>query len=84
MEQIEEKQLSNLPEGAEPIREEEFYRLPDYVHELMAKSLNNELPSTTSEELQESLNSFLKSQVESQNSSTTQEDISCEISQNKE
>ncbi len=81
MEQPEEKQLiASVPEGVEPIREEEFYRLPDYVHELIEKSYHNELPITTHDEMVEALTSFF----ESQNSSTSTENINHEIAESKE
>jgi hypothetical protein len=81
MEQSEEKLLiSSVPEGAEPIREEEFYRLPDYVHELIEKSYHNELPITTHEEMVEALTSFL----ESQNCSTSTENINHKITDSRE
>jgi len=43
--------MEDVPGDAEPISEEQFERLPGYVHELMAQSLAGQIPSTTRDEL---------------------------------
>lgn len=43
--------MEEVPGDAEPISEEQFERLPTYVHELMAQSLAGQIPSTSRDEL---------------------------------
>jgi len=49
---------NGIPKGCEPIREEEFERLPDYVIELISQSDRGELLPTTREQLVELSESF--------------------------
>jgi len=60
--------LQKIPEGCEAIREEEFYRLPEYVLELMSQSWRGELSPASQDEVKESLEVYLRSQ----NSSNSQ------------
>ena len=45
--------MDQVPADAEPISEEQFERLPVYVHEYMAQSLAGAIPTTTPQELAE-------------------------------
>lgn len=47
-----------IPKGCEPIREEEFERLPEYVIELIYQSERGELTPTSREQLAELSQSF--------------------------
>lgn len=45
--------MEEVPSDAEPITEEQFERLPTYVHEYMADSLAGKLPQISHRELEE-------------------------------
>jgi len=56
--------MEEVPADAEPISEEQFERLPGYVHEYMAKSLAGEIPHTSKDELAEIHANYFKPRVE--------------------
>ena len=70
MEQTEQFCGNCIPKGCEPIREEEFERLPDYVIDLIYQSDRGELLPTTRDELNEITESFFTVQ----NSTSLQND----------
>jgi hypothetical protein len=45
--------MDDVPRDAEPISEEQFERLPVYVHEFMAQSLKGDIVAPSKEELAE-------------------------------
>lgn len=57
-----------LPEGCEPIREEEYFRLPDYVLDEIEKSVRGNLPPCTPEELETTMRTYFTGQAVSSNS----------------
>lgn len=56
--------MEKVPEDAEPISEEQFERLPEYVVNLMAESLAGKLNVTTRGELEELSQRYFQPRVE--------------------
>lgn len=56
--------MEEVPKDAEPISEEQFERLPEYVHQLMASSLAGELEKTSKSELAEIHARYFMARVE--------------------
>jgi hypothetical protein len=52
-----------LPEGADPIREDEFERLPDYVADLIQQSSDGTLQNCDPEELKQVTATFFENSV---------------------
>lgn len=60
--EVEQFYENGIPKGCDPIREEEFERLPEYVIELIDQSDRGELKSTTRAELNEIAQHFFSVQ----------------------
>lgn len=56
--------MEEIPADAEPISEEQFERLPQYVVDTMAKSLAGELVPTTRDQLNEIHSQYFMKRVE--------------------
>ena len=52
--------VRTVPEGCDPIREDEFERLPDYAIELIIQSMNGVLEHVTHEQLVASMANFFE------------------------
>jgi hypothetical protein len=79
---IQEKQFTEssmtIPEGCEPIREDEYFRLPDYVLDEIEKSSRGHLPACTPEELETTMRTYFTAQAVSSNS-TNDENVHAQI-----
>ena len=74
------EQFSNAvaPEGWDPIREDEFERLPEYAVELITQSMNGVLDNVTREQLEASMRNFFENSSNVQNLSASLELINQE------
>ena len=64
--------VTPTPEGWEPIREDEFMRLPEYAIELITSSMNGMLENVTREELIETMHRFFENSSNSEISTSAQ------------
>ncbi len=67
--------LTTIPEGCEPIREDEFERLPDYAVELITQSINGVLENVTREQLETSMRNFFENSSNVQNLSVSNDNV---------
>jgi hypothetical protein len=58
IQQVQQFGALTIPEGCEPIREEEFERLPDYAIDLIFQSTRGELEPTSRDQLAEIMTQY--------------------------